>query len=72
VDPVAGDVPAEHSVPHGLGMSAAVAVLGLASPSWMTVFNRTQVVHQEKLTDIVRNRPNGIGLLTVANHTTFI
>jgi hypothetical protein len=51
------------------GRDLTLGIVSLASKFILQVLNRTKVINHETYTDLVRNRPEGVGLLTISNHT---
>jgi len=52
-----------------LGRSATLGVVSLISKAVLKVMNSTHVENLETFTDHVLNRQEGVGLITVSNHT---
>lgn len=52
-----------------LGRSATLAAVALVSKFVLKVMNNTRIENQEAYLQQVMDRPKGVGLITVSNHT---
>lgn len=51
------------------GRDLTLGMVSAASKFLMQILNKTRVINLETYVDWVENRPQGVGLLTVSNHT---
>ena len=51
-----------------VGRNITLGVVSLAGKFVLQVCNRMDVKHHSRLTELVINRPPGVGLITVSNH----
>lgn len=54
------------------GRDLTLGLVSLASKFVMQVLNTTRVLNHDVYTNLVFNRPAGVGLLTISNHTRYI
>jgi hypothetical protein len=54
------------------GRDVTLGIVSLASKFILQVLNRTKVLNHDTYKDLVRNRPQGVGLLTISNHTRYV
>lgn len=52
-----------------LGRDAVLGVVASASKLLLNLLNTTTVQHHQRYVDLVMQRPPGVGLLTISNHT---
>jgi hypothetical protein len=52
-----------------LGRSATLTGVALFSKFVLNVLNRTTIVNEEEFLRQITQRPEGVGLITVSNHT---
>lgn len=55
-----------------LGRSATLATVALISKFVLKVMNDTTIVNQEEFLRQITQRPEGVGLITVSNHTRLV
>lgn len=58
------------SAPWGpFGRDLTLGVVSLASKLVMQLLNTTHIINHDAYLDLIYNRPSGLGLLTICNHT---
>lgn len=51
------------------GRDLTLGIVSMASKFILQVLNSTKVINHETYKELVHNRPEGVGLLTISNHT---
>jgi hypothetical protein len=54
------------------GRDLTLGIVSLASKFILQVLNSTKVLNHDTYKDLVHNRPEGLGLLTISNHTRWV
>jgi hypothetical protein len=53
------------------GRDVTLGIVSLATKFILQVLNRTKVLNHDTYKELVHNRPQGVGLLTISNHTRY-